>query len=355
MADSPDPSAPALPPSVSPAPAARLEALAAIRERLYRARRVVLTTHLNPDGDGVGSMTALASRLASRGIESTIVTPGPAPPTLEFVYGNLPVFSARDPAASDPLDAADTVAILDTAERSRIGPLAETLDRTGGVLIDHHPPVGEPMVEPAIRDPVACSTGELVLDLLYLDGTPLTRFEADALYVAIVTDTGSFQFSNTTPRAHRIAAALLELGVDPQRMYRELYGTYSARRLTMLQRALERLEVDPESPVAWIALDHELLRDLGPRNEDLEGLVEYPRRLAGIEVAMLFRALAPNRTKVSLRSNGEVDVAAIAQALGGGGHTKAAGVMLELGVEEAVRAVLERVRPAAVEARDERA
>ena len=304
----------------------------------------MLTTHVNPDGDGVGSMVALASRLRARGTEATIVTPGAAPGSLEFVYGDLPVFAASDPASRDPLDSADAVAVLDTAERSRIGGVVAALDRAGGVLIDHHPPVGDPIVEPSIRDPRACATGELVFDLLGLDGRAPTRFEADALYVAMTTDTGSFQFSNTSARAHEIAAALLEAGVDPTAMYRHLYGTFTRAGLALLRHALSRLEIDPLSPVAWVAVDHEVQRDLGARSDDFEGLVDYPRRLAGIEVGLFFRALSSSRTKVSLRSNGGVDVSQIAHELGGGGHTRAAGVVLEAGLEEAIRTVVERVR-----------
>ncbi len=295
-------------------------------------------------------MVALGSRLRRGGIEATIVTPGATPESLAFVYGDLPVFSAADPAARDPLDGADAIAVLDTDERSRIGAVAESLDRAGGVLIDHHPPVGDPILEPSIRDPAACATGELVFDLLGLDGDPLSRLEADALYVAITTDTGSFQFSNTTGRAHEIAAALIEAGVAPAVMYRELYGRLSRARLSLLRHALSRLEVDPLSPVAWVAVDHEIQRDLGARSDDFEGLVDYPRRLTGIEVGLFFRALSSTRTKVSLRSNGEVDVSEIAHDLGGGGHVKASGAVLDLGLEDAIRTVVERVRPAARDA-----
>lgn len=298
-------------------------------------------------------MVALASRLRARGTEATIVTPGPTPESLAFVYGDLPVFVATDPASRDPLDSADAIAVLDTAERSRIRGVVAALDRAGGVLIDHHPPIGDPIAEPSIRDPDAAATGELVFDLLGLEGEPVSRFEADALYVAITTDTGSFQFSNTSARTHEIAAALLRAGVDPSAMYRDLHGTLTRTGLTLLRHALSRLEVDPLSPVAWVAVDHEVQRDLGARSDDFEGLVDYPRRLAGIEVGLFFRALSSGRTKVSLRSNGDVDVSDIAQALGGGGHRKAAGIVLETGLEEAIRTVVERVRSAARAVRDD--
>ena len=290
-------------------------------------------------------MVALASRLRRRGVEATIVTPSRPPRSLEFVIEDVPALVADDPAADDPLSGADAVAVLDTAEPNRLGALPAHIERAGGVLIDHHPAVGEPLVEPAIRDPSACATGELVYDLLAADGLPLEPIEARGLYVAIATDTGSFQFSNTSSRAHRLAAILLEAGVDPAAMYRKLYGVYTRGRLALVQRGLETLEVDPRAPIAWVALDHRALARTGARGEDMEGLVEFPRRLEGIEVGLFFRGLSADRTKVSLRSNGRVDVGAVAEELGGGGHAKASGVVIESGLEEAIRTVLEKLRP----------
>lgn len=167
-------------------PAARRASLTAIRERLQAAESIVLTTHINPDGDGLGSMVALALRLQSQGKEVSIVTPSRPPTSLAFVVTDVPAYVADDPAAADPLNRCDTIGILDTAEPKRLGALPSHIARVGGVLIDHHPAVDEPIVEPWVRDPTACATGELIFDLLSLDKQPLTRQEADALYVAMV-------------------------------------------------------------------------------------------------------------------------------------------------------------------------
>ena len=329
----------------------RARKLRAVRERLLEARSVVLTTHVNPDGDGIGSMVALAHWLMRQGAEATIITPSRVPDSLHFLLGDVPALIGEDPAAADPLAGADTVAILDTAEIKRLGPVGEHALRIGGVLIDHHPPVGPPLLAPSIRDPAACATGELIFDFLSLEGEPpadaepLTETVARGLYAAIATDTGSFGFSNTSARTHAIAAVLLGSGIDPGAMYRALYGTYSLARLALTRLGLERLEVDPRAPIAWIALDHKTLGRMGARNEDLEGLVEYPRRLEGVEVGLVFRGLGRQRTKVSFRSNSEVDVAHAARLLGGGGHPRAAGALIELPLEDTVRTVLDTLRP----------
>jgi len=224
--------------------------------------------------------------------------------------------------------------------------VAAQLASTPVAIVDHHPPIGEAPGDPAVRDPTACAAGELVYEMLTLDGEPLARPEAEALYVAIATDTGSFSFSNTSARAHEIAARLIDAGVDTGRIYRRLHVQYTPEGLALLGVALSRLRTDPELPISWIALRQNDVARVRATSEDLDGLVEYPRRLRGIEVAILLRELGRDRTKASLRSNGDANVAAVATTLGGGGHEKAAGVVLNLGLEEATSAVLEAVRHA---------
>lgn len=211
-------------------------------------------------------------------------------------------------------------------------------------VIDHHPPSPQSMGDPAVRDPSACATGELVYELIPPNDEPLPKAEADALYVAIVTDTGSFRFANTTPRTHEICAELLRAGVDPEFMYRELYGQVTSERLELLRRALSAVARDPDWPIAWITLRRQDFSESGGGASDLEGIIEYARRLKDIEVALLFRELADGSTKVSLRSNGEADVAAIARQHGGGGHIKAAGVHMSTALPKAQEKVLASVR-----------
>jgi phosphoesterase RecJ-like protein len=197
-----------------------------------------------------------------------------------------------------------------------------------------------------VCDPTACATGELVFDLIRLAGDEITREEADGLYVAIATDTGSFRFGNTTARTHEIAADLLRAGVDPESMYLRIYAQYTPSGLELVRRALERLEVADDLPVAWISLRHADLAQTGATKEDLEGIVEYARRIRGVQVALLFRELHDGSTKISLRSSGDADVAAVARRLGGGGHVKAAGAVIPESLEAAEARVLDEVREA---------
>jgi len=237
--------------------------------------------------------------------------------------------------------------VLDTSETSRLGSVADRLGDLKILVIDHHPPTPRAIGETVALDPTACATGELVYDLLTLDGGRPDLRQARALYVAVVTDTGSFCFGNTTPRAHAVAAELLRAGVDVEVMFRHLFARYTPEGLDLLERALTSLEVDREHALAWVSIRARDLDETDASVEDREGLVEYPRRLQGTEVAILFRELPGGRTKISLRSNGAIDVAAVARDFGGGGHRQAAGALVQGHLEDVRDRVVDRLREAA--------
>lgn len=334
-------------PGAAPAiPPGRRKALADLRSVLETTGRVVLTTHINADGDGVGSEAALARFLMRGGAQVTLVNPTPVPDTLAFLVEGLAACAPTDPEGARALREADLLMLLDTSEASRLGAVADHLERARVAVVDHHPRSDDSFAELVVRDTSACATGELIYDLLLSRGDALAQEDATGLYVAIVTDTGSFRFSNTSPRAHRIAAHLIGAGVDPADLYRKLYAQHTPGRLKLIRSALDSLSVDEERHIAWVTITHAALREAGARSDDTEGLVEYPRRIQGVEVAILMREVSADRSKASLRSNGRLDVSEVARELGGGGHPKAAGVLLEMPLPEATDLVVETVRAA---------
>lgn len=332
-----------------PVPEHRRERLERVVAALRAARSVALTTHVNADGDGTGSEAALASWLTRSGKRVAIVNPTPFPQ----LYRHL----IEDPAwivdpgtvrTSAALDEADTLVVVDTSERSRIGRVASGLSRCNVVVIDHHLPSEEPIEGTAIEDDGACATGELIHDLLAVAGepSPWPGPVARGIYTAIVTDTGSFRFSNTTARAHRVAGAMIAMGVDPEAVYRDVYASVPLRRMRLLERALGRLEADPELGITWVTIDREAMNDTGTSNEDLDGVVDLVRTVDGTEVAVLFRETADGSTKVSLRSSGPTNVNAIARQFGGGGHRKASGALIAAPLADVQKRVLGAVREA---------
>jgi bifunctional oligoribonuclease and PAP phosphatase NrnA len=326
-------------------PETRRGPLAEIVRRARAARRIVLTTHVNADGDGAGSEAAIAGWLESRGARVSIVNPTPFPPNFGFLLhrADLPI-ELGDPRAEQAIREADLALVLDTSERDRIRPLDGMLRHVPTLVVDHHPPGPSVVGEGGVQDPTAAAAGELVYDMISLSGDDWVESAVLGVYVAIVTDTGSFRFGNTTPRAHAIAADLLSRGIDTEAVYQRLFATAPLRRLETLREALARLGHEPETGISWIALPRDVTDRLGSTAEDFDGLIEHARSIAGTRVALLFRETGPAETKVSLRSSGEADVNAIARHFGGGGHVKASGATLDASLADAVAAVLEKVR-----------
>ena len=328
-------------------PAHRMDAVAEVVEALSASRRAVLTTHLNADGDGAGSGAALAAWLRARGNAAFIVNPTPFPDAYRFLLGESDgwVLPAGSQEAQEACRRADLAVVLDTGEVPRIGRVKPMIDGLKTVVVDHHPPGDQPIGGTQLRDSDACATGELVFDLVLSGGGPWTRPVVEGIYVAILTDTGSFRFSNASPASHRVAAELIERGADPEELHRRVYGASPLRRLRLLRAALETLEVDAGAGVSWMIVPDDAFRALEAVPDDLEGLVDYPRSIEGTQVGLLFRKTS-NGTKVSFRANGDVDVNALARQFGGGGHVRASGALVERSLEEVVPEVVEATRRA---------
>ncbi len=292
--------------------------------------RVCLTTHVNPDGDGLGSEVGLVHLLKAVGVDATIANPTPTPPRFEFLFRDLPKVD-RSREAVKELRRADVIVVLDISDLDRLGMLAETV-RTRGVpvgCIDHHVSPGRLPDGPRYLDPSAAATAELIVEIAMANEWPLSQAAARALYVGILTDTGGFRFSNTHPHTLRIAAELLDRGIDPEAIYLDVYAGAPEGRVRLLAEALQTLVVEPEVGLAWITVPPGAVERHGVTSDDLDGVVEHARSISGIKMALLFREIAQGRIKVSLRSVGDVDVARFAKPYGGGGHTKAAGLSVE--------------------------
>lgn len=312
---------------------------------LESGMRVCLTTHVNPDGDGLGSEAGLAHLLIARGMKVSITNPTATPQRFDFLLTDLPGVDRSDKAVKE-IRRADAIIVLDISESSRLGILQDAVRERGIPVgcIDHHVSGGELPPGPRYIDPAAAATGVLVWELARANEWELTRPAARALYVAIMTDTGGFRFSNTGPHTLRTAAELLETGLDPEGIYSDVYANAPEGRARLLAEALQTLVVEPENHLAWVTVPPGALERHGVTADDLDGVVEYPRSISGIRMALLFRELAGGRIKVSLRSVGDVNVAEFAGRFGGGGHTKAAGVSLDGPMAEAQARILSEAR-----------
>jgi phosphoesterase RecJ-like protein len=325
-------------------PPPREEAIRRMAAHLVRNRRAVLSTHINADGDGCGSEAALARLLAQRGVSCTIVNPNLWPSMFDFLKGGDVV--DRSPDGARALNGADLLIVLDISDVKRLGVLAEAVRamKVPRLVIDHHVSAGEPAGDEMLTDTSACATGELIFDLARVLDLEITPDIARSLYTAILTDTGGFRFSNTSPRCHAIAAQLLSAGVDPEEMYQRIYASMSLGRMHLLRDALHALEVDAEHGLSWITLPAGLLERYEVRAEELDGIAEYARAIAGTRLAIFFRDLGHGQVKVSFRSTGDTDVNRFARRFGGGGHARASGAMIPGALDDVRRRVIDAAR-----------
>jgi bifunctional oligoribonuclease and PAP phosphatase NrnA len=308
--------------------------LAQAAEAIRSGERFLVTTHENPDGDALGSMLALRLALDQLGKDATMVLAGDAPLPAEYSFMTLEGLQRRVPD-----DASERILIaVDCANESRIGPDPEVLQLSPLVLnIDHHHD-NTRFGDVNVIDAQASSTGELLRDLFRELDVELTPDIAEPLYIALVTDTGRFQYSNTTPKSLRLAAELVESGADLHRIFQGVYESVQFAKLKLLARALQRAQVYEGGRLVVSYLLRDDFQEVGAAEPYSEGIIDYLRAVEGADMAVLIRE--PPRSggplrRVSLRaSHDELDVSAIARKSDGGGHRQAAGFSSEASIEE---------------------
>jgi phosphoesterase RecJ-like protein len=302
--------------------------------------RFVVVTHENPDGDALGSLLAMTMALRGLGKDVVMYLAGKAPLPAEYTFMQLDGILRELPA-----DAGERVLVaVDCAKADRIGPDPEPIERTSLVVnIDHHHDnsrFGD--VNLVVAD--ASSTGEVLRDVFRELDVELTPEIAEPLYIALVTDTGRFQYSNTTPKSLRLAAELVEAGADIHAVFQQVYESVEFAKLKLLARALERARVLEGGRIVVSHLVRTDFAEVGAAEPYSEGIIDYLRAVEGAELAVLIREPprdeGPTR-RVSLRASiDELDASAIARSFGGGGHRQAAGFSSEASVDE----IMERIR-----------
>lgn len=309
-------------------PPARRAAITSLARELVPGRRVALSTHMNADGDGCGSETALSRMLSAHGLAPHIVNPTSWPEMFQFLLGSD--VEDRTARGSKALKNIDLLVVLDISDVKRLGVLTDSVRALDvpKLVIDHHIESDEPPGRIVVRDVTACATAELVYDVAMVLGWEITAPIARSLYTGMLTDTGGFRFSNTSPRCLAVAAQLLACGVDPEDMYTRIYASAPAGRVRLMADVLSTLQVDESIGLSWLSMHAGALEQHGVRAEDLDGIVEHARSIAGTRMALFFRDLGHGKVKVSFRSTGSTDVNAFARKFGGGGHAKAAGALI---------------------------
>jgi bifunctional oligoribonuclease and PAP phosphatase NrnA len=302
----------------SPSTPARAEVAALIRG----GARFAVTCHLRPDADALGSALALGVLLRELGREAAVYSVDEPPRVMRFVPGALEV------SREVPGGAFDACFVADAAAAPLVPPRPQGL-RGPVVMIDHHA-AHDDFGDVVLREPDACATGLVVVRLMRELGlAAIPRAAALPLYAAIASDTGGFRYSSTDPETHRVAAELLELGVEPWSAASHLFERWEPERMKLLGRLLAALRLELDGRVAVLEVRQEDLREVGADAQMVEGMVNYGRMLDGVQVAALLWEQPHGVTKLSLRAAGGADVSRVAKALGGGGHHAAAGANVD--------------------------
>ena len=277
----------------------------------------MIASHVRPDGDAIGSQLAMAYALRALGKEARIVNRDPPPlPLLSFPgVADIEIAERID-------DTGDAVIVMETGDLSRTG--VAGLDAGFVINIDHH--VGNTMYG-AVNwfDVSAAACGEMVFDLVRELRVPLTYEIAVHVYVAILTDTGSFHYSNISPRTFDTCRQCVEAGVNPQTVARAVFDSNSLGRLKLFGAVLSGMQLDAAGHVATLTVDEQLLADCGATYDDTDGLINLPLTVKGIQAVIFFKKIGPGDWRISLRSKGSIDVNAVAKQFGGGGHKNASG------------------------------
>lgn len=301
----------------------------------------LVTSHIDPDGDAVGCELATVSVLRRLGKRVTGALEDPVPPSYVFLEGAADIATSAAGAGRGPWDVA---VVVDSATLERTGWVADAVRTCGAIInIDHHRSNTGFGTENVVETE-AGACGEIVYRVIEELGAGLVTTEAEALYVAILSDTGCFRFPSTTGSTLRIAAHLLDLGVKPHHAASEVYWKKSLPSLRILGDALRSMEVSDDGMIATMGLTRAMYRDSGATDMDTEGFANYPRSISGVAVGALLREIDEGHFRVSLRAAEGYDVDAIAKVFGGGGHMAAAGFRIDGNLESVQARVLREIR-----------
>lgn len=316
-------------------------------QRLQFVQSVILTTHQNPDADGLGSELALMTLLKKMGKQVNILNISPTPENLKFMDPGNFLKRYVPSQHKDLLLSNNLLIVLDVGNFYRIGQLG--IDAIAAkipmISIDHHPHNPDPVFLQEIKNTTACSVGSMIFDLFKKHHSDMMdQFIATSLYTAIVGDTGNFRFGNTTPYSHQAAAELMIYGIDAYKIYLNLFGNLTPVGAKLQARVMDNMQFSEDGKCVWFIVTRKLLKETNTGDSDTEGLTDYLRMIRGVEVSIMFKERKDGSTRINFRSKGNVATNGIAKEFGGGGHLYASGIVSELPLKEICPKILEKMQ-----------
>jgi phosphoesterase RecJ-like protein len=318
-----------------------------LAELVHSRQRFVLTSHVRPDCDALGSELGMAGVLTALGKSVRIVNSDPTPKHLAFIDPHKRILTLHKQITPTQLNDTEVLMVLDTSAWSQLGNMADVVRDTTAlrVVIDHHVSADDLQAE-TFKDPTAEATGRLVFEAAEHLGVKITREIAIPLFAAVATDTGWFRFNSTNERTLRCAAALIQAGVEPAQLYKQLYEQYSLQRLHLMGRALSRVAAELDGRLVYTYVTKQDFAKTNSTTADTEDFVNMTLTVGTAETAFILVEQPSGMIKVSFRSRGDCDCARLAEQFGGGGHRAAAGAMLDAPIETALARALDAARAA---------
>jgi phosphoesterase RecJ-like protein len=312
-----------------------------IKELIDANQEILIFGHKDADGDTLGCSLAFAEALRTAGKDVWVLIPPPLPEMYAFMPGFAEI-RAEPPHGVDP----QLVLFFDSGNLERSGESVKQIAAHATIVnVDHHPSNSR-FGDLNVIDPEASAVGQMVMEMLDHFGYPITPTIAANLYVALLTDTGGFRHENTTPRALDDAARLARLGADPGRIATMVYKMRPETTLKLNGLALATMRVELDGKLAWARVTRRMLKEANAVMAESEGIIDTLNSIAGLELAILFKEVHDSLTKISVRSRGPVDAAALCATFGGGGHIRAAGAEIERPMDETVKMVLAAAKEA---------
>ncbi len=303
---------------------------------IKESTNIVILSHISPDGDSIGSSLALFNALAKYDKKATFILDDEIPYVYKFLKGANKV---EKPNYNDNFD---LVVVLDSGDIGRLGKSAKYLDGKKVINIDHHISNTSFGTNNMI-DSNAAATAEIVYHIIKTLGIDMDEDIAECLYTGIVTDTGQFQYSNTTSITHQIAGDLINCGVEPSKLYKLIYQNNTREKINLIIEALKSLEFYLDGRISCITLKKEQFNKIGAKEEDADGIINFARDIDSVEVALFFRENDDGKIKVGFRSKDYIDVNTIAEKFDGGGHKRASGATISGNIDEIKENVLKKV------------
>ncbi|MDP6230525.1 MAG: bifunctional oligoribonuclease/PAP phosphatase NrnA [Candidatus Marinimicrobia bacterium] len=299
---------------------------------IIASERILLTTHENPDGDGLGSASAMYYHLQEVGKECRIINCSDLPVEYDFLNQNI-IFELYDVKEHDEwLEKCDLAIIFDVGDFKRVRGIKDAINRNEikTINIDHHPHSDDHPFSLNVVDTNAAATGAIVFDYLKMARKkPMTKNMCEGLYTAIMTDTGSFRYSNTDAKCHEIAIECLKAGVETSRIYQRVYETKPQGGVRLLARVIDNITFDSGGELAWFWIDQKMLDAADASSKDVDGFTDFVRSIKGVEVAVMVFQNGTNSCRINFRSKGKYAINDVAKYFGGGGHRFAAGAIVK--------------------------